>query len=49
VLLKNKDLHSFMSKEAIKKAYSLSWNASSKKAANLYGEVISGWTSTQAI
>ena len=49
VLLKNKDLHSFMSKEAIKKAYSLSWDASSKKAANLYSEVISGWTNTLAI
>lgn len=49
VLLKNKDLHTFMSKEAIKKAYSLSWDASSEKAANLYSEVISGWTNTQAI
>tara|TARA_B100001146_G_scaffold90462_1_gene80139 strand:- start:1159 stop:2379 length:1221 start_codon:yes stop_codon:yes gene_type:complete len=49
VLLKNKDLHSFMSKEAIKKAYSLSWDASSKKAADLYGEVISGSVNTQVI
>ena len=49
VLLKNKDLHSFMSKEAIKKAYSLSWDASSEKAANLYSKVISGWINTQAI
>ena len=36
VLLKNKDLHTFMSKKAIKKAYSLSWDSSSEKAANLY-------------
>jgi len=49
VLLKNKDLHRFMSKEAMKKAYSLSWDASSEKAANLYSKVISGWINTQAI
>ena len=39
----------YAAKEAIKKAYSLSWDASSEKAANLYSKAISGWINTQVI
>ena len=49
VLLQNEDLSGFMSEQALKRAYSLSWDSTAKTVSHYYAEIISDSVSIQAV
>ena len=49
VLLKNEDLNRFMSEQALKRSYSVSWDSTAKIVSHYYTEIISDSVDIQAV
>ena len=49
VLLKNEDLSGFMSQQALKRSYSLSWDSTAKTVSHYYAEIISDVANIQFV